>query len=199
MSFKRGQIVTYSFPERETDVIDKTKVINGYHRAVVLHQRETPYDTILIAAITKAEALKSKGKIPSNYVKLLKENYPFVLEEDSYINLDMIMVVDNIEIRSLERFGKFIVAVLNKGDCKDLDYKMILTYELNKYIKTIVDEEINREFESVISYIDQDIRERIEHVLRKINNVEIIKEITEIIDMLINDLKENYSKKTWGE
>lgn len=135
------------------------------------------------------------GKVPSNYVNIFKENYSFVLEEDSYINLDMIMVVDNIEIESFHRFGKSIVSVLNEGDCKDLDYKMVLTYELNKYIKTIVDEEINREFRNVVFYIDQDIRERIEHALRKINNVEIIKEITEIIDMLINDLKENYFLK----
>ena len=85
MRFKKGQIITYTFPSRSTKKTERSSVIESYHRSIVLHNRETPFKTILNAPLTKATSLKNKSSIPSNYVELKKADYPFVLNEDSFI------------------------------------------------------------------------------------------------------------------
>jgi len=194
MSFKKGQIITYSFPERQTENGLKSKIIQDFHRAVVLHKRETPFKTILIAPITKAGSLRNKGSIPSNYLELKKEYYPFVLEEDSYVNLDMTMPVDEEEIGDYEKGVFKVEAKLEDFDLYQLDYKITLTYELNKFIKTELALELNREFENVLTFIDEEIKARIGEVLQSIDEPEALNKVVNLIDLLMEQIKEGYIK-----
>lgn len=194
MNFEKGQIITYTFPSRPIEKAEKSNVIEKYHRAVVLHKRETPFKTILIAPITKAASLKDKGIIPSNYVELNKADYPFALEEDSYINLDMTMPVDDVELVELGKGSYKISAKLEEFDLYQLDYKITLTYEINKFLNTELALKINEEFESVITFIDEEIKVKIEQVLQSINNPKILAEVIGLIDLLLSQIKENYIK-----
>lgn len=183
MGYNKGQILFYEFPEK-----DSSKVINGFHRVVVLHSRETPYKTILVAPVTSSEGLNSKNKVPSNYVSLLVKDYPFALDHDSFINLDMTMPIDEYDLKCLEKFNKKIKAELTSIDMYQLDYKIALTYELNKYFET----QISLELKNVVKYIDENIKVRIEDILAKVSDEKLIEDIIGIIDDLISELKENY-------
>lgn len=194
MSYKKGQILTYTFPERETNEIESTSVIKDYHRVVVLHKRETPYDTVLIAPITKASSLSSKDKIPANYVELLQIDYPVILDEDSYINLDMTLPVDKEELKMFKKYDKPVNGCLNEPDLYQLDLKITLTYELNKYIKTELAKAITKEFENVVQFIDENIKVRVSQLVSKIDNPEISQEVVEVISYLISSLKKSYIK-----
>jgi len=196
VGYKKGEFLCYVFPNKETDTIEASKVIAGYHRVVVLHQRETPHYTILVAPITKAGSLNRKGKIPSNYVKIHQQDYPIALDEDSFINLDMAMPIDEDELKKLERFNKRITVTLNDIDLYDLDYKIALTYELGRYFENEVDKELEKEFANVIEYIDQDIRNKIIEILSKIDNVDAVNGVIAIIDTLIVNLKDNFIKSS---
>lgn len=122
MNYKKGQILTYKFPLRSIEELknnkivknfDKSSVIKDEHRVVILHTRTTPFKTILVAPITSAESLKLKNSIPDNYVELKAEDYPCILEHTSYINLDMTMPVDEVELNQLEKFNKKIESYLH--------------------------------------------------------------------------------------
>lgn len=119
MGYKKGELLTYDFPQRVTKNIKKSCVICEFHRAVVLHERTTPYHTILIAPITEAKALEGAGKLPPNYLKLLMDDYPMFLDEDSYINPDMTMVVDEAELEVLVK-GKARMKITGNLEPKDL-------------------------------------------------------------------------------
>ena len=194
MSYHKGQVLTYYFPGRTVKKLKKSNIITEYHRIVVLHQRETPFNTVIIAPITKASSLKTKSGIPSNYVELLKSDYPIVLDEDSYINLDMTMVVDLAELNKFEKHRKNITVILKEPDLYQLDYKITLTYEMNKYIKTELAIELHREFSNIIQFVDTEIRERVTNVIKKIENIELAKEIIEIVDYLTLSIKKEYIK-----
>lgn len=182
MKFKKGQIVHYEFPKG----IKNENVLFGEHDAVILFSRETPYKTILLAPITSADSLKKVGKIPKNYVELKLDDYIGILEHDSYINLDMIFPVDELAIDELEAFNKKIVKYLEPIDSQMLDYKIALTYELQKYLQ----EQINKEVETIVEYIDTEIKEKIKKALEVIEDKQILKTIMYIIDNdLIKELK----------
>lgn len=195
MGYKKGEILYYKYPIRKTENINKTGVIYGNHRSIVLHHRETPFNTVLVAPITKATSLKDKNKIPSNYLKLLFEDYPCALDEDSFINLDMTMVVDELDLIKLNKSSKIISAILNPSDLYQLDYKITLTYELNKYFENELNRELVREFNDVIEYIDIDIREQIENLISNVKDKEMVSDIFNIINSLIDTLKNTYIKK----
>ncbi|ABR33558.1 type II toxin-antitoxin system PemK/MazF family toxin [Clostridium beijerinckii] len=185
MKFKKGQIVKYSFPKIEGN----KNVIVGEHSAVVLFSRETPYRTILIAPITTAQSLKDENKIPQNYVELDLNNYLGVLEHDSYINLDMIFPVDDKEIEVLEKYNKKIEKFLDTDDLEQLDYKIALTYELQKYLN----KQVNQEVKTIVEYIDTSIKEKIKKALEVIENEDIMNTIIYIIENdLIKELKSTY-------
>lgn len=187
--FKRGEILTYDFKSEKG-----SKVIDGYHRAVVLHKRETPYRTIMIAAITSSTQLKSKGKIPNNYLELSKDDYPLVLDKDCYVNLDMVATVDGDRLNYLERYGKKYNVVLNKKDLEKLDYKLALTYELQAFVKRETDEAVKSEMNNIIEYIDTDIREKVEKIMEILSDEVAVSLLQELIDKdLIEEIKENYN------
>ncbi|MFB9974569.1 hypothetical protein ACFFJF_11470 [Allobacillus sp. GCM10007489] len=194
MFFRKGSIITYTFPPRPTEHIDNSKVIRNYHRAVVLHKRKTPFKTVLIAPITKAISLKQRKEIPSNYVELKKENYPLVLVEDSFINLDMTMPVDEVELQNLTRGITKIDASLNEEDLNQLNYKITLTYELSNYIRHELNHELNREFNNVITLIDRVIKPEIEDILLTKKDKDSLIEVEKILDFLIDEIKLNYIK-----
>lgn len=199
MNYKKGQILTYEFPPRPIEEVrnnkvvinyNKSKVIRNYHKVVVLHTRTTPFRTILIAPITSAESLA--GSIPANYVELKQTDYPFVLDKDSYVNLDMTMPVDEYELDELERFNKKIEANLNPQDQYQMDFRIYLTYELESYFQ----ESLRDELANVVEYIDVDIREKVNNIIKKIQDPEIVQLLMDIIDNdLIGVLKETYLEK----
>lgn len=195
MSFEKGQIFEYEFSERKVINIKESKIIRGDHRAVVLHKRETPYNTVLIAPITKASILKLNGKIPSNYVELSARDYPFILEEDSYINLDMIIAVDKKELEIFERFNKKITGILKTHDLYKLDFKIALTYELNRFNQTEFAKELNKEVENIIQFIDEEIKLEIKQLFSKIEDKGVLEQIIIIIDKLISALETSYRKE----
>ncbi|MDK0621630.1 type II toxin-antitoxin system PemK/MazF family toxin [Clostridium perfringens] len=185
MKYKKGQIVEYDFPK----INNNNDVLEGEHKAVVLHSRETPYKTILIAPITSAEALKRNDKIPKNYVELKVENYLGVLKHDSYINLDMIFPVDEVEIAELERYSKKIYKELISEDQFELDFKLTVTYQLEKFLT----KQVSSEVENIIEHIDTNVKSKIQEALNVIQDEEVMKVITYIIENdLIKVLKEEY-------
>lgn len=205
MNYKKGGILTYDFPPRLIEEIEnnktiknykKSNVINDYHRVIILHTRTTPYNIILVAPITSADKLALKNKIPENYVKLNQADYPGVLDKDSFINLDMIMPVDEEELQQLERYNKKFKADLNADDLYKLDYKIALTYELQAYLATEVDKDLKQEFANIVEYIDVDIREKVTEIIRRIQDPEICELLLEIIDNdLVGVLSSTYLKK----
>lgn len=205
MNYKKGQILTYTFPARVIEELknnkivknyEKSNVINSYHRVVVLHTRTTPFRTVLVAPITSAESLKEKNGIPNNYVELRVSDYPFVLDDTSYINLDMTMPVDEDELNELERFSMKIEANLDDPELYKLDYKITLTYELQDFFAVEIDKELQQEFANVVEYIDKDIREKVDEIIKKIQDPEIQQLLKEIIDNdLVGVLKAQYLEK----
>ncbi|HEY5588013.1 MAG TPA: type II toxin-antitoxin system PemK/MazF family toxin [Candidatus Paceibacterota bacterium] len=196
MGYKKGQLLTYDFPKRKTAIIKDSKVLCEFHRVVVLHQRPTPYDVVLVAPITKASSLSTKGSIPPNYVSLKKDDYPMFLDVDSYINLDMIIPVDLNELQDFYKGTSKIKinATLNDLDLIELDYKIVITYELDKLIKKEVSESLEYEFLNVITFIDKNIKEKIRKIVSKVNDYGLLNEIFDVLDTLINEIKENYIK-----
>ena len=189
MSFKKGQIFEFDFPVKK-----HSKVIEFEHRVVVLYSRTTPYNTMTIAPITSLQALENKNKVPLNYLKLKKENYPFILDHDSYINLDMILTVDGDDLKQFERNGIKVAADLNKTDLEDLDYRLALTYELQSFVKNEVDKEVQNEVKTIIEYIDTDIREKVTQIMQILNDPVAIRLLDELINIdLLQELKNNYT------
>lgn len=188
MKYKKGQIVEYDFPK----INNNNDVLEGEHKAVVLHSRETPYKTILIAPITSAEALKRNDKIPKNYVELKVDNYLGVLKHDSYINLDMIFPVDEVEIAELERYSKKIYKELISEDQFELDFKLTVTYQLEKFLA----KQVSSEVENIVEHIDTNVKSKIQEALNVIQDEEVMRVITYIIENdLIKVLKEEYCNK----
>lgn len=193
MFYKKGKIVEYDFPKLN----ECSKVLYGNHRAVVLHSRETPYKTILIAPITSLEALKKSGKIPENYLELKRKDYPFAIEHDSYINLDMIISVDEKELEELERYMKKINVSLNDEDLYKLDFRIALTYELQDFFKTEKENELKEEVSNIVEYIDTTIKDKVKKIKQLIKDEELLKLIIDIIDNdLIDVLKNTYKNET---
>jgi hypothetical protein len=205
MNYKKGQFLTYIFPTRIIEEIknnkivknlEKSGVIKSFHRVVVLHTRTTPFRTILVAPVTSSKGLKSKNDIPDNYVELKSRDYPGVLDNDSFINLDMIMPIDEYELTQLERYSKKIEAYLEVSDLYKMDYKIALTYELQDYFAVELNKEIRQEFETVIEYIDSSIKEKVNLIIKKIRDPEIEKLLEEIIENdLIGVIKSQYLEK----
>lgn len=194
MGYKKGDIFYYSFPERETKFKDKTRVIKNEHPVVVLHTRETPNKTVLIAPITEPKNLIDKDKVPENYVLLKYDEYPFALTKDCYINLDQIMVIDEDELEVIERKGFRIVAPLNKIDLYKLDFRLMLTYEMQNYFENEKTLEKNNDINTIIQHIDINVKQDIESLLdkHKIKNLQDREEFLFVMDELINILKKYY-------
>lgn len=193
MSYTKGDILFFEFIQQPTYSIEKTGVIHGSHRCVVLHSRSTPYKTILVAPITSLSSLKKGSRIPNNYVEVLQKHYPIILDYDSYINLDMIMPIDENELKTFEKSGIKVTAQLNDPDLYNLDYKLAITYEMNKFFKNEVDKTIQSEMSNIITFIDKEIREKISSIVSKVDNIEIMNEIISVIDFLVNEMKINYN------
>ncbi len=193
MGYKKGQLLTYTFPARETKKINKSGVIKDFHRAVVLHTRETPFKTVLIAPITSAESLKAN--IPPNYVEIKYEDYPLFLDHDSYINLDMTLAVDESELEEFKKSGILIRGTLNPKDLYQLDYKLALTYEMTKFLKTEISKQVSHEMETVVEFIDSNLRKPVHQLLSRIDDYELVADIISLIDMIINEISNEYIKK----
>jgi hypothetical protein len=73
-------------------------------------------------------------------VELKQLEHPFVLEKDSYVNLDMTMPVDEYESDELESYFQ---------------------------------ERLRDEFPIVVEYLDVDISEKINNIIKKIQDPEI--------------------------
>jgi len=188
MAFKKGQILEFNFLLNMD-----SKVIGDRHKVIVLYSRDTPYRTETIAPITSLTSLASQNKVPSNYLMLKKEDYSFVLEHDSYVNLDMIMTVDGPDLDRLEAFGKKYKAFLNDLDLEALDYKLALTYELQSFIKKEQDKEVKSEVKNIIEYIDTDIREKVNKIFDILNDPAAVKLLQDLIDVdLIGQLNKAY-------
>lgn len=196
MSHKKGQFVEYAFPKRPVTTIKASKVMRDPHRAVILHKRETPYKLILIAPITTASSLESQGKIPLNYVRLGKGKYPFALTEDCYICLDNITVADEVELKQLTTPSNVpIQCVLDEFDLIQLDYKMVLTHELGKYLQT----EIANEIESVIEYIKGSLSQRKIELLERAKTEKpevLILEAFNYFDSLLDDVRAEFIEES---
>lgn len=194
MGYKKGDIFFYDYPQRQTKELERSKVIEDGHRVVVLHTRETPYKTILVAPITGAEALDNRRSIPENYVKLDKSNYPFVLTKDSFINLDHIMPIDEVELRDLELRGKKITAKLKEADLYAVDFKLMLTYEMQGFFENEVALEQNQNMKTIIEHINVNVKNQIEILLDKLDvkDDEKRKEFIDTLDSLISIMNQYY-------
>jgi len=192
---ERGTILDYDFPAIIKDQ-KASKVLQGTHRAVVLHKRGTPYNTILIAPITKSQALKGTGKIPANYVELKKDKYPVMLTDDCYINLDMIIPVDE-EFLDKHTINNGTIKVNCKLDDYDLwrmDYRLSLTFEMGKFINTEVADEIK----SIVEYIHDTKEERIKSLLGEQNDpkvIAVINELNQMLEEICTAIREEYLNK----
>lgn len=81
---------------------------------------------------------------------------------------------------------------LNPNDEYQLDFKIYLTYELESYFE----KGLRDEFTNVVEYIDIDIREKVNNIIKKIQDPEIAQLLMDIIDNdLIGVLKESYLEK----
>ncbi|EQB4340361.1 type II toxin-antitoxin system PemK/MazF family toxin [Clostridium botulinum] len=189
MNCKKGRFVEYEFSKSNED----SKVLYGKHRAIVLHSRETPYRTILIAPVTSLKSLKNSNKVPENYLELKKDDYPCALEHDSYINLDMIVAVDEEQIEELEKYMKKINISLNSEDLYKLDFKIALTYELQDFLKEQKEIELKEEVSNIVEYIDVSIKDKVKKIKQLTQDEELLKLIIDIIDNdLIGVLKNTY-------
>lgn len=104
-------------------------------------------------------------------------------------NLDMIFPVDDKEIEVLEKYNKKIEKFLDTDDLEQLDYKIALTYELQKYLN----KQVNQEVKTIVEYIDTSIKEKIKKALEVIENEDIMNTIIYIIENdLIKELKSTY-------
>jgi hypothetical protein len=104
----------------------------------------------------------------------------------------LLCIGEEYELNELERFNKRIEAYLNPHDEYQLDFKIYLTYELESYFK----EGLREEFANVVEYIDIDIREKVNNIIKKIQDPEIAQLLMDIIDDdLIGVLKETYLEK----
>mgnify|MGYP001583191711 CR=1 FL=1 len=194
MGYKKGDIFNYAFPERETKKIEKTRVIKDEHPVVVLHTRQTPHKTVLVAPITEPKNLIAIDKVPANYVFLKKENYPMALTKDCYINLDHIMVIDEVELENIERNGMKVKGRLIEVDLYQVDFKLMLTYELQDFFKNEKALDNNEEIKAVIQHIDINIKKDIEHLLDK-HNIEKQsdrEDFLSIMDDLISIIQKYY-------
>ena len=188
MGFKKGQILKFKFPAKED-----SRVIEDWHKVIVLFSRNTPYRTETIATITSLKSLASQGKVPSNYLKLSAEDYPFVLDHDSYVNLDMIITIDGDDLEKLEAYGREYNAFLQKFDCEALDYKLALTYELQSFVEKENGKAIKTEVENIIEYIDTDVRDKVNKIMDILNDPIAVKLLQDLIDIdLITILKKEY-------
>jgi alpha-amylase/alpha-mannosidase (GH57 family) len=183
---KKGSIHSFVFDSKNTK---EHKLIEGFHRIVVLHSRKTPYETWTIAPITSANALKLKNEIPENYVELKAVDYPCALDHDSYINLDMIMTLNKSDLKNLVIGEKKIKANLTPKDLKVLDFKIALSYELQNYINS----QVSQEVENIVEYIDTDVRTKVETVLELLSDPSLKAQIKNILDNdILGEIKSGY-------
>lgn len=194
MGYKKGDIFYYDFPERETKKIEKTRVIKEKHPVVVLHTRTTPHKTVLVAPITEPKGLIKNNKVPANYVLLKKDSYPLLLTKDSYINLDQIMAIDEAELNSVERGIMKVTGRLIEIDLYQVDFKIMLTYELQRYFENEKALDNNGYAEAIIQHIDINVKGDIEELLdkHKIESVEERESFLAIMDSLIEILRKYY-------
>lgn len=190
MGYKKGQILNFDFPFKQD-----SKVIGFEHRVIVLYSRTPPYNTITIAPITSLDSLVQKNKVPINYLKLQKENYPFVLDHDSYINLDMIMTVDGKDIEAYEIKGMRVSSSLTKLDLEDLDFRLALTYELQSFVEKEVHAEVTNEVNNIVEYIDTDVRAKVNKIMDILNDPAAIRLLDELINIdLVKSLRDGFLK-----
>jgi hypothetical protein len=96
-------------------------------------------------------------------VELKQLEHPFVLEKDSYANLDMTMPVDEYESDELESYFQ---------------------------------ESLRDKFPNVVEYLDVDISEKINNIIKKIQDPEIDQLLLDIIENdLVGVLKDIYLEK----
>lgn len=194
MGYKKGDIFYYDFPKRETKNTVKTRVIKDKHPVVVLHTRKTPYKTVLVAPITEPKTLVKNDKVPSNYVFLKKDNYPLLLTKDCYINLDHIMAIDEDELDRVKRNGMKVHGKLIEVDLYQVDFKLMLTYELQNYFKNEKALDNNAYAKAIIQHIDINIKNDIEALLDKhsIESKEERESFLSIMDSLVDILRKYY-------
>lgn len=189
MSFKKGQILQFNFPSKED-----SNVIEDWHKVIVLYSRSTPYRTETIAPITSLSSLASRRKVPSNYLKLNAEDYPFVLDHDSFVNLDMIMTVDGEDLERLRAYGREYKASLNASDAEELDYKLALTYELQSFVSKENGKAVKHEVENIVKYIDSDVRKKVNSIMKLLNDPVAVKLLQDLIDIdLIEEIEKVYN------
>lgn len=197
MSYKKGDMFFYDFPKRKTEKIEKTGVIYDEHRVVVLHKRETPHKTVLVAPITEPKNLIRSNAVPKNYVKLKKDDYPCMLTKDSYINLDHIMPIDEGELLKVSKKGVKILGTLKEVDLYQVDFKLMLTYELQDFFENEKALDNNANIQVIIDHIDINVKKEIEELMDQfdIKEEEQRNKFINALDSLIDILKEYYIKE----
>lgn len=180
----------YYYPNKKN-----SRVLGGYHRVVILSTRRTPYNTKLIAPITSAKALRNRNKIPSNYFELKKEDYPMILDNDSYVNLDMIMAVDEKDLKPLlSRNGCVINSNLNSRDSSELSRKIAETFELQGFVEEEVEKETKKEIDTVVEYLNTEVRDELEKILTNISDNDTKEKLKNLLDnSIINEINKIYT------
>lgn len=191
LSYSKGSILRYNFPEKITKNKEASKILKGSRMCVILHKRETPYNTVLIAPITRLVSLKSRQNPPINYVELKKDDYPIALTDDCYINLDMTTVVDESDLNAEIKQGVFkVTCPLKNPELYKLDLGLTKTFEMERFLNT----EKAVEIRTIVEYINHLNENSIMPILAS-QDENRMQKVSEMLNNLTKDIEKEYISK----
>jgi len=185
--FNKGDIVFYF--GKNGRISDRAK--SGAHVCVILHSYTHPLNTILMVPITSNQGYAKTS------IKLLKDNYPDILEHDSYLDFRSICVANTENIQNakgLDINGKNTVMLsyipkLTDIDIMRSDLAAMQALELGQTVKALVE----KESRSLVYNYKTDLTKEFSLVMGNITN-ELDKieneSVKNLILVILNNFKE---------
>ena len=103
------------------------------------------------------------------------------------------MTVDGKDLERLRAYGRGYKAFLNASDAEKLDYKLALTYELQSFVSKENEKEVKHEVENIVQYIDSDVREKVNSIIKLVNDPVSVKLLQDLINIdLIGEISRGY-------
>lgn len=133
VTFNKGDVIFFSFPP------ESGHVINGRHRAVVLHTYLVPNQTITLVPISSAVNDDGSPKqLESYHVPLDYRKYEF-LRRPSYIKTDQILTFDRRDLIDADGVG-----YIDEEDSALLDLNIMAYLEMENTVSAVIEAELRK-------------------------------------------------------
>lgn len=158
-NFSRAQVFNVNLPREPRAAGDPSRMLFGIHRSVVLFDSTFPRNTVVVIPITSLidDRGNRKPTIPSDLILKKSDYNTYADVYKNIIDHDSFLMVNQIRSVTRDHLQDYLGDVY-PDDMTQLDFRLIMTLELNETINLIVQRAVQEKLEQ-LGYVNEKMEE----------------------------------------